>query len=96
MNINLDPKPLSRFKHGRLVESLYDFDVKWIHPDEVGQPFKADEKEVNRLKNAIKANNRLEPIVVLKDYGIVAGVHLLEAFRRLKYDRIPVMFGKQK
>ena len=96
MNANLNRQPLKRFRHGKLINRLYTFDVRWYEPKSIIQPYDFNGREVGRLKKAIKANKRIESVVVLKDYGIVAGVHLLEAFKALRYERIPILYGKLK
>lgn len=97
MNINLDKRPLKNFKYGRLLDSLYNFDVRWYNPEDLKAPeFDLDRSEVARVKRAINDNRRLDPVVALADYGVVAGFHLLKAFKDLKYERIPVLYGKLK
>lgn len=96
MNVNLNKEPLKKFKFGRLVNRLYSFEVRWYDPGSINQPYEADQREVRRFKKTIKANQRVEPVVVLRDYGIVAGIHLLEAFKSLKFKRIPVLYGAYK
>ena len=96
MNVNLSKEPLKKFKHGKLINKLYIFKVRWFAPTSINQPYETKNKEVSRAKKAIKNNQRLEPVVVLKKHGVVAGVHLLEAFKQLKYERIPVLYGKLK
>lgn len=96
MNVNLDKEPLKRFKFGGLLSKLYKFEVRWYQPTSINQPYQVKEVEVRRYVKAIKNNARIEPVVVLKDEGIIAGIHLLEAFKKLKYERIPILYGRLK
>lgn len=94
MNINLDKKALRKFKHGKVVDNLYKFEVRWYEPSSINQPYDVDKDEVKTMEDAIEDNRRVEPVVVLHDKGIVAGFHLLEAFVNLKYEKIPILYGK--
>ena len=94
MNINLELQPLKKFKFGKILNKLFTFEVRWYDPTNINQPYTVKEKEVNRLKKAIKNGDRLEPIVMLFEFGPVAGIHLLEAFKLLKFDKVPVLYGK--
>lgn len=96
MNVNLNKQPLKRFNSGRLIDQLYKFRPKWVSTASLEYPYIVSKFEVKSAKKAIKANQRIEPVVVLKDYGIVAGIHVLEAFKELGYERIPIMYGKLK
>ncbi len=96
MNVNLNKQPLRRFNAGRLISQLYKFRPRWISTGSLEYPYAVSEFEVKSAKKAIKANQRIEPVVVLKNYGVVAGIHILEAFKQLGYERIPTMYGKLK
>lgn len=96
MNVNLDKQFLTNFKHGKLVNSLYNFDIRWVAPDSINIPYELDPGEVKRSKTTIKENRRQSPVVVLQDIGVVAGFHNLQAYNDLKYDRIPIIYGKLK
>lgn len=97
MNVNLDKHPLKGFKHGKLVDSLFKFDVRWYNPDDLILPeFDLDRSEVAKAKRALKDNRRVEPVVMLFNYGVVSGLHLLKAFKDLNYERVPVLYGKLK
>ena len=96
MNVNLNKQPLKRFNAGRLIDQLYKFKPKWISTGSLEHPYNVSEFEVKSARKAIEANQRIEPVVVLKDYGVISGIHVLEAFKKLGYDRIPIMYGKLK
>jgi ParB-like chromosome segregation protein Spo0J len=96
MNVNLDKSFLKTFKHGRLVDSLFAIDIHWVTPDSLHIPYTLDKDEVKRSKEAIKGNRRQNPVIVLQDIGIVAGIHNLKAYQDLKFDRIPILYGKIK
>lgn len=96
MNINLDTGFIKSLKHGKLLYSLYDFSEKWYPVGALIQPVETDREELKRAKENIKENRRLDPIVMLDGYGVVSGFHILQAFKDLKYERIPVIFGKLK
>jgi hypothetical protein len=96
MNVNLDKSYLTNFKHGKIINSLYNFDIRWVNPDSINIPYELDPKEVKRSKQAIKDNRRQSPVFVLHDIGVVAGIHNLQAYSELKYDRIPIIYGKLK
>lgn len=96
MNVNLDKHILISYRHGKLVDQLYSFDVRWVDPMSIDIPYDLNEDEVKQAKGAINDNRRVDPVVVLAELGIVSGLHILKAYRELKYKRIPVMFGKLK
>jgi glutaredoxin len=96
MNVNLDTQYLNNFRHGKLVTKLYNFTIRWVSPDSINIPYDLDSGEIKRAKQAIKDNRRQSPVVVLHDIGIVAGLHNLQAYSELKYDQIPIIYGKLK
>lgn len=96
MNVNLDKQFLTNFKHGKLINSLYNFDIRWVNPDSINIPYELDAGEVKRAKSAVKDNRRQSTVVVLHDIGVVAGIHNLQAYSELKFDRIPIIYGKLK
>lgn len=96
MNVNLDKSYLKNFKHGRLVNQLYNFEVRWFDPMALNIVYDLSKEEVNQSKGAITDNRRIDPVVVLSEIGPVAGLHTLKAYQELKYDRIPVIYGKLK
>jgi glutaredoxin len=94
MNVNLDKNFISNFKHGRLLSRIYNFEIRWVSPDSINIPYELDSKEIKQAKQAIKDNRRQSPVIVLKDIGVVAGIHNLQAYSDLKYDQIPIVYGK--
>jgi hypothetical protein len=96
MNVNLDKNILKNYKHGRLIDQLYYFDIRWVAPESINIPYDLNKEEVAQAKGAITDNRRVDPIVVLAEMGPVAGLHNLKAYQELKYDRIPILFGKLK
>lgn len=96
MNVNLDKKILTNYRHGKLIDQLYTFNVRWIDPMSIDIPYDLNKEEVNQAKGAINDNRRIDPVVVLAEVGIVSGLHQLKAYQELKYQRIPIMFGKLK
>lgn len=96
MNVNLDRHYIKSFKFGRMIDQLYKFEVRWYQPDSINQPYKVDDEEVKRMVQAIEENRRTDPVVILKELGIVSGMTQLEAFRKLKFDKIPILYGRLK
>jgi hypothetical protein len=96
MNINLDIHSIAKYKHGKIIESLYSFSLQWRKIEEMSHKLPIAKQETERLKAKIKNNERVDPVIMLSGYGIVAGVHTLEGFRALNYKKIPVLFGVLK
>ena len=96
MNINLDTKFIKNFKHGKLLYQLYNFEEMWFPATSLSQPYLLNKSELKAAKDAIRENRRVDPIVVLDGFGVIAGFHLLEAYQELKFDRLPVIYGKLK
>lgn len=59
-------------------------------------PYTLDKKEIRRAREAAKENRRQDPVIALEDMGVVSGLHNLQAYKDLKYDRIPILYGKLK
>lgn len=96
MNVNLDNRAIEKYRHGAIIGKLYRFSLQWWQVSKLNHPYIIHKDEVERLKAKIENGERVEPIIILKGFGIVAGVHLLEAFQSLKYDKIPVIYGTLK
>lgn len=94
MNVNLDLHLLKKYKFGSLVDRAYKFETRWFTPETINQPYEVNKNEVLNIKNTIEKNQRIDAPVILEDVGIVSGIHTLEAFKALKYKRIPVVYGK--
>lgn len=86
---------LDQYTHGRLLSKLYKLDQRYYNVEALAQPYYPDKREIGIAKRAI-INNRAKPIIYLQGYGIVAGVHTLEAYKKLGYSRVPVLLGKLK
>ena len=96
MNINLDKKILKSYVYGRRVSDLYSFSIMWYRPARLEQLFEGKKSEINKEVTKVKQNKRVNPIIKLEGYGIVAGYTQLEAFRREKFEKVPVLVGKYK
>ena len=96
MNINLDKQSLRKYKHGKILDNLYTISLRWVDPESLHIPYELDKGEVRQARKAIKDNRRQDPVIVLQDIGIVAGIHNLQAYKDLKFDRIPILYGKLK
>jgi hypothetical protein len=94
MNVNTDKRLLKKYKFGGLVDRAYSFEIRWFSPENINQPYEVNKKEVESFKAAIKKNQRIDAPVLLEEIGIVSGFHAVEAYKALKYKRIPVLYGK--
>lgn len=94
MNINLDLHAIKEYKHGTALDYLYSFSVKWFNPRAINFDLPVHDDEVNRIAGKIRNGYRLDPIIILKSYGVVAGANQIVAFRNLRYDRVPVLYGE--
>ena len=93
MNINLDKQFLKNYKHGKIIASLYNFEERWFPVGSLIQPMNLDRSELKKTKEDINENRRVDPI---ENFGVVSGFHLLGAYKELKFERIPVIYGKLK
>ena len=53
----------------------------------------ASEEDVIKMMNFLKAGGKLPPILISKSGYLIDGRHRLEAYKRLGYNKIPVIKG---
>lgn len=86
---------LDQYTHGRLLSKLYTLEQRYYKPEALAQPYYPNREDTKLAKQAILSRHA-RPIILLQGYGIVAGVHTLEAYKQLGYDRVPVIYGELK
>jgi len=95
MKVDLEKDQIKNYRHGKILLKVYDFEVRWYDPEAIDQPYKVKRAEVDYYVKQIKKDNQIPAVIVLTQEGIVAGFHV-EAFKQLKYQRIPILWGKYK
>jgi hypothetical protein len=84
---------LDQYTHGRLLSKLYKLEPRFYATASIAQPYYPSQEDTRLAKQAILSRHA-KPIIILQGYGIVAGIHTLEGYKALGYDRVPVLLGK--
>lgn len=86
---------LEQYTHGHLLAKLYKIEQRYYNPNAIAQPYYPNKEDTRLAIQAIKSRHA-KPVIILQGYGVVAGIHTLEAYKKLGYERIPVLLGKLK
>lgn len=86
---------LEDYTHGKLLNKLYRLEQRYYNPNAIAQPYYPNKEDTRLAIQAIKSRHA-KPVILLQNYGVVAGIHTLEAYKKLGYGRIPVLLGKLK
>jgi hypothetical protein len=96
MRVNLDKDQIKNYRYGKILADVYQFGVRWYDPEAIDQPYEVKKDKVNKYIKMIQNEQLVSAPIIVTQYGLIAGIHILEAFKELKFKRIPVLWGKYK
>lgn len=92
---NIHPRK-DDLEEGDLTDRIYNYDVyeeKNVPLNMINDEWEVNDDFVKKLAIKIINGESIEPVILDEDYGVIDGMHRIEAYRKAGKELIPALVG---